>query len=324
MISGYAAIMKLQQLRYVSEIVRQGNHLSAAADSLNTSQPGVSRQIQLLESELGFEIFTRTRNRIIGLTEHGAQVLVIADRVTAEIEALRSLGEDAKARDRGVLTIGTTHTQARYVLPRVAKDFIGRYPRVQLVLKQGDPEQICQMVEDGEADFALGPETVKTYPRLVKLPCLELTRSVVATKGHPIFALPEITLHDIARYPIISYDPRYTGRWKVMGEFRKAGIEPKVILSAIDADVCKTYAAMGLGLAILTSVAYVPEHDVELAARDCGHLFASSISTVTIRPSTYVRHFVLDFIASLAPHLTPRFVMGKMRNAARKSAAAAD
>jgi LysR family transcriptional regulator, cys regulon transcriptional activator len=316
--------MKLQQLRYVSEIVRRGNHLSAAAEALNTSQPGVSRQIQLLETELGFEIFTRTRNRIIGLTEPGEQVLAIADRITAEIDALRSLGEDAKARDRGVLTVGTTHTQARYVLPRVAKGFIERYPGVQLVLKQGDPEQICQMVEDGEADLALGPETVSEYPRLVKLPCLELPRSVVGLKGHPIFALPAITLQDIARYPIISYDPRYTGRWKVMGEFKKAGIEPKVILSAIDADVCKTYAAMGLGLAILTSVTYVPEHDVELEARDGSHLFASSVSTVTVRPSTYVRPFVLDFIAALAPHLTHRFVLEKMRSAARRSMAGGD
>lgn len=311
--------MKLQQMRYVSEIVRRGNHLSAAAEALNTSQPGVSRQIQLLENELGFEIFTRTRNRIIGLTEQGERVLAIADRVTAEIEALRSLGEDARARDRGILTVGTTHTQARYVLPHVAKAFIERYPGVQLVLKQGDPEQVCQMVEDGEADLALGPETVQSYPRLLKLACIELPRSVVGLRGHPIFALPEITLAEIAKYPIISYDPRYTGRWKVMGAFQSAGIEPKVILSAIDADVCKTYAALGLGLAILTSVTYVPEHDVELEARDGSHLFASSVSTVTIRPSTYVRPFVLDFIAALAPHLTQRFVLEQMRSAAGRA-----
>lgn len=314
--------MKLQQLRYVSEIVRQGNHLSAAAEALHTSQPGVSRQIQLLEGELGFEIFTRTRNRIIGLTEQGEQVLAIANRVTAEIEALRMLGEDARARDRGILTLATTHTQARYVLPRVAKAFIDRYPQVQLVLKQGDPEQICQMVEDGEADLALGPETVTHYRRLLKLPCVELPRSVVGPRGHPIFALPSITLQDIADYPIITYDPRYTGRWKVMAEFRNAGIQPKVILSAIDADVCKTYAAMGLGLAILTSVTYVPEQDVELEARDGSHLFTSSVSTISIRPSTYVRPFVLDFISSLADHLTPRFVLEQMRAAAHHSGVA--
>lgn len=314
--------MKLQQLRYVAEIVRQGNHLSAAAEALHTSQPGVSRQIQLLESELGFDIFVRTRNRIIGLTEQGEHVLAIAKRVTTDLEGLRSLGEDMKARDRGVLTVATTHTQARYVLPRVVKSFIERYPNVQLVLKQGDPEQICQMVEDGEADIALGPETVRSFPSLVKLPCFELPRSVVGLRGHPIFSLRSITLRDIAAYPIITYDPRYTGRWKVMGEFKKAGIKPKIILSAIDADVCKTYAAMGLGLAILTSVTYDAGHDVELQSRDGSHLFASSTSTVAIRPSTYVRPFVLDFISSLAERLTPKFVRETIRAAANESVAA--
>lgn len=314
--------MKLQQLRYVAEIVRQGNHLSAAAEALHTSQPGVSRQIQLLESELGFEIFVRTRNRVIGLTEQGKHVLAIAKRVTTDLEGLRALGEDAKAKDRGVLTIATTHTQARYVLPRVIKQFIEQYPKVELVLKQGDPEQICQMVEDGDADLALGPETARSFPQLVKLPCFELTRSVVGLKGLPIFSLPAITLHDIATYPIITYDPRYTGRWKVMGEFKKAGIRPKVTLSAIDADICKTYAAMGLGLAILTSVTFDAEHDVKLEARDASHLFAASTSTIAMRPSTYVRPFVLDFIASLAEGLTPKVVRERIRAAANESALA--
>lgn len=308
-----AAAMNLQQLRYVAEIVKQGNHLSAAADALHTSQPGVSRQIQLLESELGFDIFVRTRNRILGLTEPGEHVLAIAKRVTTDLEGLNSLKEDLRAKDRGVLTVATTHTQARYVLPKVVKRFIDRYPAVQLILKQGDPEQICQMVEDGDADIAIGPETVRPFPQLLKLPCIELPRSVVGLTGHPIFSVPEMTLEAIAAYPIITYDPRYTGRWKVMAEFKKAGIKPKVTLSAIDADVCKTYAAMGLGLAILTSVTFDPEHDDGLSARDGSHLFASSISTVAIRPSTYVRPFVLDFISSIAEKLTPKAVREAMR-----------
>lgn len=310
--------MKLQQLRYVAEIVRQGNHLSAAAEALHTSQPGVSRQIQLLESELGFEIFERTRNRIIGLTEPGEHVLAIAKRITADLEGLRALKDDLKAKDRGTLTIATTHTQARYVLPRVVKRFIERYPQVELILKQGDPEHICQMVEDGEADVALGPETVKSFPQLLKLPCFELSRCVVGLTGHPIFALAEMGLADIAAYPIITYDPRYSGRWKVMGAFKKAGIKPRVILSAIDADVSKTYAAMGLGLAILTNVAFDPERDENLSARDASHLFPSSTSTVAIRPSTYVRPFVLDFIATIAEHLTPKAVREALRAVAQQ------
>jgi LysR family cys regulon transcriptional activator len=305
--------MKLQQLKYVAEIVRQGNHLSAAAEALHTSQPGVSRQIQLLESELGFEVFVRTRNRIIGLTEQGEHVLAIAKRVTTDLEGLRALGEDLKARDRGVLTVATTHTQARYVLPKIVKSFIERYPLVQLVLRQGDPEQICQMVEDGEADIALGPETVRNFPQLVKLLCFELPRSVVGPTGHPIFSTPEMTLQNIAAYPILTYDPRYTGRWKVMAAFKKAGIKPKVILSAIDADVCKTYASLGLGLAILTSVAFDPVHDNGLSSRDASHLFSSSTSTIAIRPSTYVRPFVFDFISSIAERLTPKVVREAIR-----------
>lgn len=308
--------MNLQQLRYVAEIARQGNHLSAAAEALHTSQPGVSRQIQLLESELGFDIFVRTRNRIIGLTEPGEHVLAIAKRVTTDLAGLRSLKEDLRSKDRGILTIATTHTQARYVLPKFIKAFIERYPSVQLNLKQGDLELICQMVEDGEADIALGPETVRSFPQLLKLPCFELPRSVVGLTGHPIFSVPDLTLEAVAAYPIITYDPRYSGRWKVMAAFKKAGIEPRITLSAIDADVCKTYAAMGLGLAILTSVTFDPEHDEGLSARDCRHLFASSTSTVAIRPGTYMRPFVLDFIASIAAHLTPKAVRDAMRSMA--------
>jgi LysR family cys regulon transcriptional activator len=307
--------MKLQQLQYVAEIVRQGNHLSAAAEALHTSQPGVSRQIQLLESELGFEIFVRTRNRIIGMTEQGKHVLAIAKRVTMDLEGLRSLKEDLKAKDRGVLTIATTHTQARYVLPPVVKSFLERYPAVELILKQGDPEQVCEMVEDGEADIALGPQTVRSFPHLLKLPCFELPRCVVALTGHPIFARPQMTLADIAEYPIISYAPRYTGRWKVMDAFKKANLKPRIILSAIDADVCKTYASIGLGLAILTSVVFDADRDEGLSARDASHLFESSVSTVAIRPSTYVRPFVLDFITSIAEHLTASHVREALRSA---------
>ena len=295
--------MKLQQLNYVVEIVRQGNHFSAAAEALHTSQPGVSRQIQLLESELGSEIFARTRNRIIGLTEFGEHVVAIARRVTEDLSALRILREDLKAKNRGTLTVATTHSQARYVLPKVIKVFIERYPSVELILKQGDPELICQLVVDREADLALGPETMRNFPQLLKLPCRELPRCVVGLSEHPIFALKEMTLADVAAYPIITYDPRYSGRWKTMGAFKKAGIRPKVILSAIDADVSKTYASLGLGLAILTSIAFDPEHDKGLSARDASHLFPSSMATVSIRPTTYLRPFVLDLISMLADNM---------------------
>ena len=310
--------MKLQQLRYVVEIVRQGNHLSAAADALHTSQPGVSRQIQLLESELGVEIFQRTRNRIIGLTEPGEQVLAIAKRVTADLAALKSLKMDLESVDSGRLVIATTHTQARYVLPKIIARFMKLYPAVELELKQGDPESICQMVDDGLADCAVGPETLTAYPQLLKIHCSEIQRIVVGLEGHPIFKEKELSYRTLARHPLIAYDSRYSGHWKVMEAFRRAGYEPRVSFSAIDADVSKTYAAMGLGLAILTDVAFDPEIDAGLAARDASSLFPPSSTTLTLRPTTYIRPFILDFLSSLSETLTVNGLKDAIRRAATK------
>jgi LysR family transcriptional regulator, cys regulon transcriptional activator len=300
--------MKLQQLRYVLEIVKQNNHLSAAADALHTSQPGVSRQIILLEAELGFEVFQRTRNRIMGLTPAGQHVVDIAKRVVTDVDALRSLKEDVSFGDRGVLTIATTHTQARYVLPAVVEKFVKKYPDVQLILKQGNPEDICALVDSGDADFAIGTDTQKQFPNLVKLPCFGLPRSVVAGVGHPILDIPQMTLQDVAAYPIISYDPRYSGRWRVMNAFKKANIEPKIILSAIDADVCKTYIELGLGIGVLTTITVDAKRDTGIRARPADHLFEASTIFVSLRANTYLRSFVLEFIRSVAPRLTPATV----------------
>jgi LysR family cys regulon transcriptional activator len=297
--------LKLQQLRYVVEIVRQNNHLSAAADALNTSQPGVSRQIQLLEQELGFEIFLRTRNRIIGLTEPGNVVFSIAQRIATDVAALKSLKEDMHSGNHGVFTIATTHTQARYVLPKVVEKFVARYPDVKLVLKQGDPEEICALVEAGDADLSIGTETTRDFPNLVKLDCFDLHRCIVAPADHPILAVPELTLEEIARYPIITYDTRYSGRWKVMKAFSDANLEPKIVMSGIDADVCKTYVGMGLGIGILAAMTYDPERDVGIRARDASHLLPSSTIKIVLRRNTYLRSFLLDFVHSVAPNLTP-------------------
>ena len=305
--------MNILQMKYIVEIVRHNNHLSAAATALNTSQPGVSKQIKLLEEELGFEIFERTRNRIIGLTSLGQEVAGIAERVISEMEGLQNLKEESRARDRGQLVIATTHTQARYVLPDVIKQFVGRYPSVQLILKQGDPEQVCEMVENGDADLAFGPQTIRPFPRLLRLPCVELTRCIVGRADHPIFERSTMTLEDIARHPLIAYDPRYTGRWRVMAAFDAAGLKPSIVMTGIDADVCKTYASVGLGLTILPSVTYDPEHDKGLQARDASHLFPTSVSTIALRRTGYVRPFVPDFIALTAPHLTPTAVREALR-----------
>ncbi len=306
--------MKLQQLRYVVEIVKHGNHLSAAAEALNTSQPGVSRQIQLLELELGFDIFLRTRNRIIGLTEPGKVVFSIAQRIATDVTALKTLKTDMHAGNRGVFTIGSTHTQARYVLPRVIESFVNQYPEVKLVLKQGDPEEVCALVDSGDADLAICTETKRDFPNLVKLRCFELKRCIVAKIGHPLLDVPELTLAEIAKYPIIMYDLRYSGRWKVMKAFSDAGLEPKVVMSGIDADVCKTYVELGLGIAILGTIAFDPERDIGIAARDVGDLLPTSTIQIALRPNTYLRPFLLNFISSVAPHLTPSVVRKALCN----------
>ncbi len=300
--------MKLQQLRYVVEIVRHGNHLSAAAEALHTSQPGVSRQIQLLELELGFEIFQRTRNRIIGLTEPGEIVFNIAQRIATDVAALKTLKEDMHSGNRGMFTIATTHTVARHVLPNVVEAFIARYPEVKLVLKQGDPEGICAMVDAGDADLAIGTDTTREFTNLVKLDCFEIQRCVVAASGHPILDLPEMTLEAIAQYPLITYDTHYSGRWKVMKVFADAGLDPKIVMSGIDADVCKTYVAKGLGIAILAAITYDPGRDPGIEARDVSHLFPSSTVRISMRPNTYLRPFLLNFVQSIAPDITPSVV----------------
>lgn len=311
--------MKLQQLRYVLEIVKQNNHLSAAAEALNTSQPGVSRQIQLLEAELGFEIFQRTRNRILGPTEAGREVVEIAKRVVTDMVALRALRDDVSSSSRGTLTIGTTHTQARYVLPKIIAGFVKSHPDVELVLRQGNPEDICAMVDAGEADLAIGTDTVNSMPNLVKLPCMTLPRSVVAMKGHPILDVKRVTLEAIAKYPIISYDARYSGRWRVMNAFKKASLEPKVILSAIDADVCKTYIEMGLGIGVLTTITLDASRDLALGARDASHIFDPSTIFITLRANTYLRGYMLDFIRAVAPRLTATGIRRALRES-QKSA----
>jgi LysR family cys regulon transcriptional activator len=320
--------MNIQQLKCVLEIVRHGNHLSAAAEALHTSQPGVSRQIQMLESELGFAVFQRTRNRIIGLTELGEDVLDIAKRVVSDVQALRMLREVSASSNRGTLVIATTHTQAKYVLPPVVSSFMQDFPDVQVVLKQADPEGICNLVDIGEADIAIGSESAREFPNLVGIPCFELTRCIIAKKGHPILSGRKLTLERIAQYPILTYDPRFSGqldrkrRWKVIGAFEKAGLEPKIVFSAIDADTCKAYVQMGLGIAIFSSVSFDPKLDAGLAIRDARHLFDPSVTHIKLRSNTYLRSYMLEFIQRFAPHVTADKVRRTLRSAQQTDTAA--
>ena len=311
--------MKIQQLRYVVEVFRHDNHLSAAADFLNTSQSGVSKQIQLLAAELGFAVFQRNRNRILGLTEPGRRIMEIAQRVIGDFDSLKAVRDEFVTQDQGSLTIATTHTPARYILPEIIEKFVGRYPMVKIGLRQGNPTQICEMVEAGDADLAIGTETSQPFPNLVRMPCMQLSRCVVAKKGHPILRARQITLSEIAKYPVITHDPAFSGRWRVMEAFRRQGLNPQFIFGIVDADVSKAYVERGFGIAILSAVSVDTKRDTGLQARDVSHLLEPNTAYISIRKNGYFRQFVLDFINQISPELTPDRVVSLLNGSLKKT-----
>lgn len=297
--------MKLQQLRYLVEVAKQGLNVSEAAETLHTSQPGISKQIRLLEDELGIQVFIRNGKRVVAVSEPGKQVLRIAERILREAKNLKRVGEEFASEAEGSLIIATTHTQARYALPETIRAFRQHYPNVRLQLKQGNPTQICDMVVAGEADFAIATEGILLYKELAALPCHSWNRSVVAPHGHPLTALDRpITLADIGAYPIITYDTAFTGRTRINHAFEQAGVTPNLVLTAIDTDVIKTYVGIGLGVGIIASMGYEPERDRDLVALDASHLFEPSITKIGIRKDAYLRGFAYTFIELFAPHLT--------------------
>lgn len=297
--------MKLQQLRYLLEVYRQGLNVSEAAEHLHTSQPGISKQIRLLEEELGIQIFIRHGKRVVAVSEPGKQVLTIAEKILHETNNLKRVGEEFSHEQSGSLTIATTHTQARYALPKPVQQFRRRYPKVRLSIKQGSPMQICEMVMFGEADFAIATEGIKNYPELAALACHTWNRSVVTPNDHPLTELQRpLTLQDLGQYPIITYDFAFTGRSKINQAFAQAQVEPNVVLTAIDTDVIKTYVRIGLGVGIIASMAFEPSNDHDLTRIDAEHLFLPSTTRIGIRKNTYLRTFAYDFIELFAPHLT--------------------
>ena len=300
--------MNLQQLRYIHEVVRQGLNVSAAAEALFTSQPGVSKQIRLLESELGVEVFTRQGKRLVAITEPGRQVLAIAARMLGDLDNLRQVGQEFSNASSGHLAIATTHTQARYVLPPVIRTFMERYPQVHLLLHQGNPRQVCELALTGEADLAIATEAIADYPELLMLPCYEWNRCVVAPLGHPLLAVERLTLEEIARWPIVTYDVSFTGRGQINRAFMSHGLQPRVVLTALDADVIKTYVGMGVGVGIVARMAYDPAVDRGLGMRDAAHLFDSSTTRIGLRRNAWLRGYVYDFIEGFAPHLTRQVI----------------
>jgi len=300
--------MKLQQLRFLCEIAKQKLNLSKAADVLHTSQPGISRQIQLLEQELEVEIFIRNGKRITSITPPGLAILETAERMLQDADNLKKIGKEFSDKESGTLIIATTHTQARYALPSVIKRFIGRYPKIKLNLRQGNPIEIATWVSSGKADLAIATEAIELFDELVMLPCYEWNRCIVVPPRHPLLQLKELTLEAIAQYTIVTYDFAFTGRSKINQAFEARGLQPNVVLTAIDADVIKTYVEIGLGVGILAKMAFDPVRDKKLRAIDAAHLFEPSTTRIGISRNSYIRHYVYDFIEMFAPHLNAETV----------------
>ncbi len=305
--------MNLQQLRYLHEIVKHELNISDAAKALYTSQPGLSKQMKSLEEELGIEIFVRNGKRLTAITEPGKAVLEIAQRMLHDVGNLKQVGQEFRSQDSGSLTIATTHTQARYALPPVVKQFIKRYPKVKLSLHQGSPTQIAQQVLNGEADIAIATESLIMYDELTTLPCYEWHHCIVVPIGHPLLAEKKLTLKKIAQYPIITYDFAFSGRGKINAAFNAHNITPNIVLTAIDADVIKTYVELGLGIGIVAQMAFIPERDKLLRMIDTGNLFQSSTTRIAIRRNEFLRGYTYHFIELFAPHLTREVVTKALR-----------
>ena len=295
--------MKLQQLRYVWEVTRHNLNVSATAQSLYTSQPGISKQIRLLEDELGVEIFARSGKHLTRVTPAGQAIVELAGQVLRLAENIKQVAQEHSDERRGSLSIATTHTQARYALPPVIGEFTRKYPDVALHMQQGTPKQIAQMVSDGLADFAICTEALELFNDLVLLPCYRWNRCVLVPRGHPLAEPGELTLERLAEQPLVTYVFGFTGRSQLDDAFRAKGLSPNVVLTAADADVIKTYVRLGLGVGIVAHMAVDPELDEDLIAIEARHLFESSVTKIGIRRGTFMRGYMYDFVKGFADHL---------------------
>lgn len=297
--------MNFQQLKSVREAVRCGFNLTEVANMLFTSQPGVSRQIRELEDELGIEIFVRNGKRLTGLTPPGQALLPLVEQILLGAENIKRVGDDFSAKLNGKLSVAATHSQARYALPHVVRDFRQLFPNVSLHLHQGSPKQVAEMLLSGEADIGVATEALAQYPQLVALPCYRWTHSIVVPPGHPLLDhTGPVTLAQLVQFPIITYEHGYTGRSHIDDAFAKEGLNPDVVLTAMDADVIKTYVELGMGVGIVASIAVDPDRDTHLRLLDAGHLFAINQTRLAIRRGAWLRGFAYSFIETFAPTLT--------------------
>jgi LysR family cys regulon transcriptional activator len=293
--------VNLQQVKYLCAVVDHGMNVSDAAEALYTSQPGISKQIRQLEDELGLQIFVRQGKRLAALTPAGEIVVATARRALRELQNLKRVAEEFRAEDTGTLAIATTHTQARYVLPKVLSGFSARYPKVRLVLHQGNPSQVADHTAAGEVDVGIATEALSDYPELVTFPCYRWNRCVIVPKGHPLVRQKPLTLEAVARYPIVTYDFAFTGRSAINAAFAAKDLQPNVVLTALDTDVIKTYVELGMGVGIVAQMAYDAAQDATFDCLDASHLFAASTTRLALRRGVFLRGYTYAFITMFAP-----------------------
>ncbi len=300
--------MKLQQLRYAWEVARHDLNVSATAQALYTSQPGISKQIRMLEDELGVDIFARSGKHLTHVTPAGQAILRLAGEILQQVESIKRVAHEFRDETRGELSIATTHTQARYALPPVIRAFTERFPDVSLHMHQGTPMQISEMAANGTVDFAIATEALDLFSDLIMMPCYRWNRTVVVPQGHPLTKMKTLTLDTLAEHPLVTYTFGFTGRSKLDEAFRSRGLTPRVVFTAADADVIKTYVRLGMGVGIIAHMALDPEQDKGLVKLDASHLFEPSTTRIGFRKGTFLRGFMYEFIRQFAPHLTRELV----------------
>lgn len=296
--------MKLQQLRYIVEVVNNNLNVSATAESLYTSQPGISKQVRMLEDELGIQIFGRSGKHLTHVTPAGQQVIDIAGDILGKVEGIKRAAQEYTQPDRGDLNIATTHTQARYALPSVIQGFIHRYPNVNLHMHQATPDQICEMAVRGDADFAIATEGMHLFHDLVMLPCYHWNRSIVFPKDHPLAQSSNVGLEELVKYPLVTYVFGFNRSSALEKAFATVDGDPRVVFSATSADVLKTYVRMGLGVGVMATMALEPDDSDDLVVVDASHLFEPNTTKIGFRKGSFLRTYMYDFMERFAPHLT--------------------
>jgi len=306
--------MKLQQLRCIFEVVQNDFNISKAANSLHTSQPGVSKQIQLLEDEVGVQIFQRNGKRLTGLTEPGQQVFDSISEIIREEKNIKRVSEEYEKKDTGNFTIATTHTQARYKLPIVVEEFVKKYPKINLNIHQGNPSQVTEQIVNGDADVGIATESIGLHDKIFCIPCYSWNRIIVMPKSHPLNEEKIITLEHLATYPLITYDYAFTGSTIVSKVFKESNLKPNMMLTAIDADVIKTYVNLNLGIGLIAEMAFDSSKDIDLVSRDVSHLFPLSTTYLGIRKDTFIRASTFDFIKMFTPQMSEHELRQYLQN----------